>query len=319
VITFESVYANRMADYVHLRQSLGFRFERGALFLRFFDRFLVEVHYQGPLTLELALAFATRNQASTSQYQAALFHTVKAFSEYLAAVDPTARPLEPVALRPSGRPRPPHIYTDDELQRLLGAAQSYVPQQPFRGLTLRTMIGLAACTGLRIGEVIRLNDRDLEFVTGILTVHHTKFNKHRLVPLHPTAVDALRHYLGVRNLVFPDPHCEALFVNHRGDRFHSLSLQGAFRRLVRSADIRWLSGGYPRFHHLRHTFAVKRLVTWYREGLDVQAMLPVLATYLGHVGYSETAYYLSANPELLELAQGRAAALRSPVPRETRP
>ena len=319
MITFGSVHADQMADYVHLRQSLGFRFQSGALFLRFFDRFLVEIDHQGPLTRELALAFATRNPASTSQYLAALFLTVKAFSEDLAGVDPTARPLDPVALRPMGRPRPPHIYTDDELQRLLGTTHRYAPQQPFRGLTLRTMIGLAACTGLRIGEVIRLNDRDLELATGILTVHHTKFNKHRLVPLHPTAVDALRHYLGVRNLIFPDPHCEALFVNHRGDRFHSLSLQGAFRRLVRSADIRWLSGGYPRFHHLRHTFAVKRLITWYREGLDVQAMLPVLATYLGHVGYSETAYYLSAYPELLELAQGRAAALRSPVPRETRP
>ncbi len=319
MITFESVHADRMADYVHLRQSLGFRFQSGALFLRFFDRFLMEHDHQGPLTRELALAFATRNPASTPQYQAALFHTVKGFSDYLAAVDPMARPLEPVALRPLGRPRPPHIYTHDELQRLLGATHQYAPQQPFRGLTLRTMIGLAACTGLRIGEVIRLNDRDLEFATGILTIHHTKFNKHRLVPAHPTALDALRHYLGVRNLVFPDLHCEALFVNHRGDRFRPLSLQGAFRRLVRRANIRWLSGGYPTFHHLRHTFAVQRLVAWYREGLDVQAMLPVLATYLGHVGYSETAYYLSANPELLELARGRAAALLSHVPREVRP
>jgi integrase len=312
MITFQSVYADRMADYVHLRQSLGYRFRDGALLLRLFDRFLVENGQQGPLTGELALAFATRNPANTPQHQAALFHTVKLFSEYLATFDPTVRPLDPVPLRPMGRPHPPHIYTDGELQRLLEETHRYVPQQPFRGLALRTMIGLAASTGLRIGEVIRLNDTDLDLRKGTLTIHHTKFNKHRLVPPHPTALDALRHYLRMRNLVFPDPHCEALFVNHHGERFRPLSLQGAFRKLVRRANIQKLGGGYPTFHHLRHTFAVKRLVAWYRGGLDVQALLPVLATYLGHVGYSETAYYLSANPELLELARTRAQG--PPVP-----
>lgn len=312
MITFQSVYADRMAEYIHLRRGLGYRFQDGALLLRFFDRFLVENGHQGPLTGELALAFATRNPANTSQHQAALFHTVKLFSEYLAVFDPLARPLGPVLMRPVGRPRPPHIYTGGELQRVLEETHRYAPQHPFRGLTLRTMIGLAASTGLRIGEVIRLNDSDLDFTTGTLTVHHTKFNKHRLVPPHPTALDALRNYLRVRNLVISDPHCEALFVNHRGERFRPLSLQGAFRKLVRRANIQKLSGGYPTFHHLRHTFAVKRLVAWYREGLDVQAMLPVLATYLGHVGYSETAYYLSANPELLELARTRAQSPPAP-------
>lgn len=315
--TFQSVYGARMAEYIHLQRGLGFRFWNGACSLRFFDRFLVEHGHQGPLTRELALAFATRNPTNSPQHQVALYRTVKRFSEYLAVFDPSVRPLDPVVMRPVGRPRPPHIYTDDELQRVLEETHRYASRHPFRGLTLRTMICLAASTGLRIGEVIRLNDTDLDFTTGTLTVHHTKFNKHRLVPPHPTALEALRNYLRVRSLVFPVPRCEALFVNHRGERFIPHCLQGAIRKLVRRANILRLSGGYPTFHHLRHTFAVKRLVAWYREGIDVQAMLPVLATYLGHVGYSETAYYLSTNPELLELALARAQG--SPVLGEDRP
>lgn len=304
--TYQSAYSDRMAEYVHLRQGLGYRFRAGALFLRFFDRYLVELGHQGPLTRDLALAFATRNPAATPQYQAALYHTVKAFSEHLAAFDPEVSPLGPGDLHPIGRPRPPHIFTADELRRVLEETHRYAPEHPFRGLTLRTMIGLAACTGLRIGEVIRLDNADLDFTAGTLTIHYTKFNKHRLVPPHPSALDALQHYLRLRNLVFPEPHGDALFVNHRGERFHALSLMEAFRKLVRRANVRRLSGGYPTFHHLRHTFAVRRLVAWYHDGADVQALLPVLATYLGHVGFSETAYYLSADPELLELASARA-------------
>ena len=182
----------------------------------------------------------------------------------------------------------------------------FAPQHPFRGFTLRTIIGLAASSGLRIGEVVRLNDTDLDFTTGTLTVHHTKFNKHRLVPPHPTALEALHNYRRLRDLIFPVPQCEALFVNHGGKRFSTNCLRGAIRKLIRGANILRLNGGYPTFHHLRHTFAVKRLVAWYHEGLDVQALLPVLATYLGHVGYSETAYYLAADPELLDLARAKA-------------
>lgn len=311
--TFQSVYADRMIDYIQLQRGLGYRFRSGTLLLRFFDRFLAENGHVGPITRELALTFATRNQTNSPQYQAALYHTVKRFSEYLAVFDPMVRPLDPVWMRPIGRPRPPHIFTDRELQKVLDETHRYVPLHPFRGLTLRTMIGLAASTGLRIGEVIRLNDTDLGFTTGTLTVYNTKFNKRRLVPLHPTTLEALRNYLRVRGLVFPVPHCEAFFVNHRGERFLPNCLQGAIRKLVRRANILRLGDGYPTFHHLRHTFAVKRLVAWYREGLDVQAMLPVLATYLGHVGYSETAYYLSANPELLDLARAKADGSLEPL------
>jgi integrase len=265
----------------------------------------------------LALAFATRHPGNSAQHQAGLYQSVRRFSEYLAIFESLPQPLDPKLLRPIRRQPPPHIYIDAELGRLLEEAGRFSPQNPIRGLTLQTMIGLAASTGLRIGEVIRLDNREVDFRAGTLTVRHTKFNKDRLVPPHPTTWDALRRYANARDLAFHAPCCEAFFLNHAGQRFKSLSLQGAFRKLVRRAGIRGLADRYPTFHHLRHTFAVRRLIAWYHDGLDVQAMLPILATYLGHVGYSETAYYLTATPELLELAQGRYQ--RSLGPSEAQP
>lgn len=167
------------------------------------------------------------------------------------------------------------------------------------------MFGLAASTGLRSNEIISLDRDDVRLDSGLLTIRCTKFQKDRLVPVHPTTLKVLRDYAALRYAHFPKPADSAFFLNMWGSRFSRRNFGFAFYQLACSTGIRKAGGRGPSFHDLRHTFAVRRLVAWYQEGKDVQAMLPLLATYMGHVHYSSTAYYLTATPELLALAAKR--------------
>lgn len=167
------------------------------------------------------------------------------------------------------------------------------------------MVGLVASCGLRVSEVVKLDRDDIDLNTGVLTIRRSKFQKDRLVPVHPTTLDVLRNYIPLRDARFPRPATPAFFIQMWGGRFATSTLSLAFHQLACSVGIRQNAGFGPSIHDLRHTFAVRRLVAWYREGKDVQAMLPLLATYMGHVHYSETAYYLTATAELLGLAAER--------------
>jgi integrase len=170
------------------------------------------------------------------------------------------------------------------------------------------MIGLLASTGLRSGEVTRLDREDADLAHGILRIRRTKFRKDRLVPVHPTTLAVLRSYAKARDRAYPKATSPGFFLSLRGGRLSASGFHGAFHAIRAKAG---LNGGLPRRvrpHDLRHRFAVTRLVTWHRQHVDVQARLPLLATYLGHVRYSDTAYYVSGTPELLEQAASRAFA-----------
>ncbi len=177
---------------------------------------------------------------------------------------------------------------------------------PLRVLTLRTLIGLLAATGLRVGEAISLDRGDLDLEAGLLTVRAGKFGKAREVPLHPSSVAALADYLARRDRLRPHPPSPALFISLAGTRLLYSGVHLAFLRLVRHAGLgRRCASCRPRPHDLRHTFAVRTLLEWYRAGADVPALLPRLSTYLGHVSPSATYWYLQAAPELLALAGAR--------------
>jgi integrase len=169
------------------------------------------------------------------------------------------------------------------------------------------VIGLAASTGLRIGEIVRLDEGDvaLEPDGGLLRIQGSKFKKDRLVPLHPSTVAILRAYRLARDAAIVKQDCPAFFRSLRGRRYTSHTLEGALCRLGRENRLREPTGPGPNFHRLRHRFAVQRLIAWYEQGVDVQAKLPALATYMGHVSYTETAHYLTATSELMRLAASR--------------
>ena len=210
----------------------------------------------------------------------------------------------------------PYIYSRDELQRLLDATAILETNlSPLRHLTFRTLLLLLYGAGLRPGEGLRLRCCDVELRDGILSIWDTKFFKSRLVPIGADLMTALGKYRKAReDLPMPAGRRSAFFAGRTGTAISLSRLEAVFSRLrqhtgvLRSPDARW----QPRLHDLRHAFAVHRLVAWYREGADVQACLPLLATYLGHINISGTQAYLTMTPDLLAEASkrfGRYAAV----------
>ena len=303
--TFKSVFAHRLVEYTRMRQGLGYKLDSQMTVLRMFDRYVHRRRYRGPLTQALAMAFAT-NSSSVSRTECwRRYQFVRHFAEYRAAFDPRAPLLDPKALPRVNERSPVHGYSDAELTVLLREARSISPKYPIRGLTLFTMIGLAASTGLRVGEVVRLNKSDVDLDHGVITVLCTKFKKDRLVPMHPTVVAVLRRYVAARDATYNGSDGQAFFINLRKKRFVRHTVEHAFCLLARRVGLRGSKGKGSSFHGLRHRFAVSRLQAWYQEGVDVQGMLPALATYMGHARYTDTAWYLTTTSELMALAAAR--------------
>jgi integrase len=186
------------------------------------------------------------------------------------------------------------------------ATRHISPHSPQRGHTLEALVGLLASTGLRSGEALRLARADVDLAAGVIQVRRTKFRKDRLVPVHATTLNVLGAYARARDSAFPKPLCQAFFVSLRGTRLSSSALYTAFHETCSLAGLDGNSARALRPHDLRHRFAVARLAAWHRQNVDVQALLPLLATYLGHVHYSDTAYYVTGTAELLGIAAQRA-------------
>lgn len=303
--TFCRLLSTKIESYIHLRRSLGHAYENQASTLRAFVSFVREHEDHGPLTQDLALRFVLSCNV-TPNVRARRYGVVRNFSDYLSVFDPRTKPLDLKALPRSRAIAPVRILEESELLRLLEAAREGSPLHPMRGETLRTVIGLLASTGLRSGEALRLDRSDVDLDQGVLLVRKTKFRKDRLVPVHPSTREALRRYARARDTAYPVPKSPEFFLSLRGGRLSSNGFSVGFHQACVKAGIHI---GLPRGlrpHDLRHRFAVTRLANWHREGVDVQARLPLLATYLGHVRYAETAYYVTGTPELLGLAAARA-------------
>jgi integrase/recombinase XerD len=202
----------------------------------------------------------------------------------------------------------PHIYSHEELRRLLKAtAACDNPHSRIEPETFRTLILLLYGAGLRISEALALTLADVDLSTGILIIHTSKFYKTRLVPLGPDLTRALTAYATRRAMRHPSGPEGPFFVSRTGSPLTRRSAEHAFSRLrVRASVLRHDEVRYqPRLHDLRHAFAIHRLIAWYRQGADVQRLLPQLATYLGHVHLAATQRYLTMSPELLQEASQR--------------
>ena len=232
------------------------------------------------------------------------FYTLRAFLQQLRTFEPeTEVPESPFQFR---RPRRrPYIFSEGELVRLMGATKRLRLFDRFRLSTIRTLIGLLASTGLRIGEVLwlKLEDTKLTATPPYLVIRETKFGKSRNVALHSTARYHLCKYLSERTKVLGGRRVEFVFINRLGKRLNYHSQRMMFIRLLKRAGIISMTGQRrPSLHSFRHTFAVKRLTQWHRDRRNVQALLPHLSVYLGHVGPENTYWYLTATPELLQTA-----------------
>ena len=300
-----SALRDRAEEYLAMRHALGFRLTTQGRHLMSFVRFCEE-RSAGRVTTDLAIEWATRTSRGSGNevYQARRLDVVRIFARHLQALDPaTEVPPHDVLARRYLR-IPPYLYSPQEIAALMSAADGLQP--PLRAAAWRTLIGLLAVTGMRQGEACRLLRDDVDLEAGTIVIADSKFGKSRLVFLHPTAAAALRAYERARGEAFPEPGAGTFLVNSRGGPLDGPNLPKTFATLVTAAGIKAPPGRRaPRLHDLRHSFTVVTMLEWYRDGGNVQARLPILSTWLGHVDPKSTYWYLQAVPELLALAAGR--------------
>ncbi len=293
-------------EYLEVRRVLGVQLRIEGRQLLAFARFADDSRHRGPITIDLVVRWARSSPKSTRAGCARRVDTVRPFARYRFAFDACTEIPPSHLLGPARTRRPPHVYSTTETRDMLTAAGRLYPVGGVRPATVRTVLGLLACTGMRPAEAIRLTESDADLSAGVLTIRETKFCKSRLVPLHPTATRALRRYKAFRDRTVPVAIAPTFFVVDGGIPFSKSKLRTAFLRIRR--ELGWTASGAerkPRIYDLRHAFATRRLLRWHADGIDVHVALPSLSTYLGHVKVSDTYWYLSAIPELMAITAGR--------------
>ncbi len=290
-------------DYLTVRRAFGFKLDRAEQRLSSFVDYLEQAGVR-TVTTELALAWSHQPANGHPAWWRQRLILVRGFAKYLHTLDPATQ-VPPTELLPRGNCRAtPYLYSDADIAGLMAAARALV--SPLRAATYETLIGLLAVTGLRIGEAIRLDRSDVDFDHALLTIRASKFGKSREIPLHPSTVDALDGYARRRDQLCPGPSASSFFVSMVGTPLIYNCVHSVFLGLVRAAGLQRRSATCrPRPHDLRHTFAVRTLLDWYAAGVDVEARLPQLSTYLGHFDPSSTYWYLSATPQLFAIVATR--------------
>lgn len=300
-----------LADYLAVRRALGFKLAAHGRILGQFLDFLEHAGIE-TVTIDAALTWAQLPDTGSMVWPAIRLSAVRAFATYLRGTDPHCQVPPPGLLRHGPDRATPYLYSPRQIQALIAEAGRLRPS--LRAATYQTLIGTLASTGIRIGEAIALDDGDLDPERGLLSVRESKFGACRLVPLHPTALTALCAYRDLRDASVLRT-CPALFVSTAGTRLHHSNIALVYNRLTTLAGIAPRSTACrPRIHDLRHSFAVATVLDWYATGADVPAMLPRLATYLGHTDPKHTYWYLSAAPELMAAAAGRLGAYLDGAP-----
>ncbi len=293
-------------DYLALRRDLGFAAEQLGWFLRGFARYTERTEHHGPLTVDLAVRWALSSGRGDPARAERRLWAVRQFARHRAAFDPATEVPPPGLLSRAPGRKQPHIYNDAEISALLRECSRLRPRGGLRPMTYGVFFSLLAATGLRLSEARHLERRDVDLVHGVLTIRMSKFRKSRLVPLHPTSVEALTSYAARRDAFRNVPRSEFFFHTDQAPALNRSTLEGTFRRMRHRLG--WTSHGRarrPRIHDLRHTFAVRRLLRWYQEGVDLDRKILALATYLGHAQVSYTYWYLSAVPELMAVTAQR--------------
>ncbi|MDX1195367.1 tyrosine-type recombinase/integrase [Sinorhizobium medicae] len=294
--------------YLSIRRRLGADLSTDERILR---RFAAFVDNDGAeyIDTRLIMRWLESLPSASAGTRGARFRVARQFAAWLHGTDPRHE-VPPQGLVPGHVQRVhPHIYSDAEIIAIIEHARSLPSVYGMRGLTCSTLFGLIAVTGLRINEALRLDQTDLDIDTGVLRVRFGKLGKERLLPLDPTVAQKLESYGRERDRLL-GRRSEALFVACKGHRLGDCGARYNFALVCQQIGLRPRQdykrhGRGPRIHDLRHTFAVRTMLNWYRSGHDVGREMIKLTTWLGHASPTDTYWYLEAVPELLELAAAR--------------
>jgi site-specific recombinase XerD len=291
----------QVEEYISYKQSLGYMIQVESQELRRFARYTRQVEYDGPLTAELAMRWASLQNNFTRRYMARRLETVHTFAVYISAFDEDAQVPRNGVFGKAHMRTTPYIYTDEEVLSLMRCARSLHSPDGIRAHTVAAAVGLMYATGIRVSELTSLRVVDVQLQEGCLFIHSSKFKKDRLVPLHPTVITKLLEYqvfiaskIGARN------DDDYFFVTSYGHRFNMRAFEYAFQ-LIRPIAFS-NTAKRKRLYDLRHSFACNTITRWYKAGEDVNGKLYLLSMYMGHVKPEDTYWYLSATPALLEIA-----------------
>ena len=289
-----------LEEYLNVRRALGFKLRNAGGLLKGFVTY-AEREGASSITTDVAVRWAMEQKNCQPAQWANRLSLVRRFARYVSALDPGTE-IPPLGLLPHRFHRKgPYLYTDEEIARLIEAAKKLRSRLGLRAATYATLFGLLAVTGMRLSEPLAFDRDDVDLARGIVTVRRTKFGKSRILPLHASAGEALRCYRDVRDRICP--RAQSFFVSERGKRLTSERVWWTFVQLSRQIGLRGPADRHgPRLHDLRHRFAIQTMLGWYRAGLNVEQHLPILSAYLGHAHVNDTYWYISAVPELLQLA-----------------
>lgn len=302
----------RIEQYLTERRRLGFQLQHMGQSLARFARYVKSCHHRGPLTVELMSSWARQAKGGRGDRATAAraLRLLRPFMRWLQQFEPATEVPDEAIFGPIPGRVTPHIFRDDEIAALLNVAGRLGPRRSLRGAVMQTLFGLLACTGLRISEALALREADVDLKAGVLTVRRSKFGKSRLVPLDPTAVAALARYRSERARFVPTEPQRPFFIATRGRRLGQplgdRQAHRVFDQLRRRLG--WVArGGHgaARIHDLRHSFAVRRLLRWHEQGVDVHPRMLALSNYMGHAKISHTYWYLTGVPELMQLVGQR--------------
>ncbi|UOK73828.1 tyrosine-type recombinase/integrase [Ancylobacter polymorphus] len=292
-----------LESYLTVRRALGFKLERQETRLRSFVTFM-DARGATVVTAKLAVAWAG-SQCGPATWSSRL-STVRSFAQHLTNTEPRTE-IPPSGIYPPQRRPRPYIYSDAEIDDLL-ATMPALHRSGLQGRTYQCFFGLLAVAGLRFSEAANLARHDADLEQGVLTIRETKFGKSRIIPLHPTTIDALAAYVAERDACPVRRKGRYFFTGDRGAGLNHANVHKSFAVWTRRARLRLKQRSGPRIHDLRHTFAVRTLLGWYHDGEDVERRLPALTTYMGHTHLRDTYWYLTASPELLDHARLRLEA-----------
>lgn len=298
-----------LEDYLRVRRALGFKLKGQEHILRGFVD-LTEREGAKYITVQLALRWARRPVDGAPYTWAMRMTPIRLFAAWCKARDPRTEVPDVSLLSAPVSRQHPFIFSQQQIADLVREAAKLECKRGLRSSTFSTMFGLISVAGLRISEAVALDRRDVGLQTGLLTIRNTKFGKTRLVPVSESTVVALRRYAKLRDRALPAKTSPAFFISERGRRVTDWATRYNFALVSRAVGLRKPAGGHrhghgPRVHDLRHSFAVRTMVDWYRAGVDVEREMPKLSAYLGHAHINDTYWYIEAVPELLQLATER--------------
>tara|TARA_R110002074_G_scaffold94520_1_gene206284 strand:+ start:222 stop:1196 length:975 start_codon:yes stop_codon:yes gene_type:complete len=300
-VYFSSLLSDRFLQFVRLRQQSGTDYASSTRLLMRFDTFLVEQKLSSPsLSRDLYLQYINTLDHLAPLSRDNHLCVVRQLCRYLALFEPSCYIPEGEGINKASRQREPYIFSSGDISQLLRLAKELPGPPTWRASTYATLFGLLYSTGIRIGEARSLTVGDVYLREQRIHIRQGKYHKARWIPLSKSCTEQLNHHLNqsFKNKCLPVADTP-LFLSRINRSLSYPIIRRTFRSLCQEADIQDRNQGLPRLHDLRHTFAVHCLLRWYQQNIDVQAYLPALATYMGHVGIASTQVYLHATTELM--------------------